>query len=242
MSGLSIHSTPIRASLNGMAGATGQTPTRDKQTAFEERFALAALLTLCPVAAASAGVSKSATPMGVAEELLRQYGSIGRLLALAVREQCYDSLPENVSEFLRVIHRAMSLSLRSSIESRPILQNRAQLRDYLHFDLAHSDIEQVRLIHMNTRNVIIADELHSVGTVSRVAVYVREIAKRAIATGATALIVVHNHPSGDVSISGEDITAFRQIKTALDALEISLHDFIIVGSGGFRSFREDQIF
>lgn len=224
--------------LNGRVGVPSIDPYSTQKeinrtrTAVEERLILASLLSLCP---------KAKVPMLFAEQLLKQYGSIGKILAISVHNDRYDELPDEICEFLRIIHQAMAMSLRTQIECRPLLTRHSDLRHYLHFNMAHSDIEQCRLLFLNSRNVLIADELHSIGTVARVAVYVREIAKRAIATGASALIIVHNHPSGDVSVSAEDIAMYKSLRTVLHALEVYVRDNVIVGAGGYRSFREDQI-
>ncbi len=103
--------------------------------------------------------------------------------------------------------------------------------------MAHEPIEQFRLLFLDGKNALVADEVQSKGTVNHTAVYVREVVKRALELGATALIMAHNHPTGDPTPSRDDIDMTKAIKLALDKVAIQLHDHIIIGRKGHVSLR-----
>ena len=104
--------------------------------------------------------------------------------------------------------------------------------------MASAKIEQFRIFYLNNRNVLIADEVQQQGTVDHTPVYPREVVKRALELGASALIMVHNHPSGDPTPSRADIEMTRHVREAGKKLGLTLHDHIIVSDGGHRSFKE----
>ena len=195
----------------------------------KERVTLAALLSFS---------TPNKSNESAAEKLLDQYGSLVQVLSQAANIQSHSTIPPDFLSILGVVYNALTRSLRVRVESRPFIGNYNILRDYLHFSLGSAELEQVRVLFLNSKNILISDELHSTGSVSRVSVYVREIAKRALILNSTALVIAHNHPSGDVTPSIDDTAICKKIMIALDALDIKLHDNIIVGSGGFYSFRE----
>jgi DNA repair protein RadC len=127
--------------------------------------------------------------------------------------------------------------LRSQVMNRPLLGSWNQLLDYLSVAQAERSTEQFRLLFLDAKNRLIADEVQQTGTIDETPVYPREVAKRALELGAAALIVVHNHPSGDTTPSKADIAITREIAGALKALDIALHDHLIVGRGQHASFR-----
>jgi DNA repair protein RadC len=127
--------------------------------------------------------------------------------------------------------------LKSRVADRPVLASWQALTDYLQADMAHRVIERVRVFNLNGKNVLIRDELVSEGSIDQAAVYVREIVKRALKLSASAIIIVHNHPSGDPSPSRQDIQLTRELAQAAKPLGIALHDHIIVGMGGQSSLR-----
>jgi len=121
---------------------------------------------------------------------------------------------------------------------RPVLSNWDRLMEYLQAVLAREKVEQFRVLFLDNRNRLLADEQQAQGTVNHTPVYPREIVKRALELHATAIILVHNHPSGDPSPSDDDISMTREIKQAAAALSIVLHDHVIVGNGRWLSFRK----
>ncbi len=122
-----------------------------------------------------------------------------------------------------------------------MLSSWTQLLDYLRVAQAGKQIEQFRLLFLDSKNRLIADEVHATGTIDETPVYPREVAKRALEHRAAALIVVHNHPSGDPTPSKADIAITREIAAALKALDIALHDHLILGRGKHTSFRSQGL-
>ena len=123
------------------------------------------------------------------------------------------------------------------VKDMPVLTNWQQLIDYCHAALAHEKTEQFRILFLDRKNVLIADEVQQRGTIDHTPVYPREVIKRALELGAAALILVHNHPSGDPKPSREDIEMTKEIRKAAEALGISIHDHLVIGRKGHASFR-----
>jgi DNA repair protein RadC len=121
--------------------------------------------------------------------------------------------------------------------NQPVLSSWDTLLDYCHTAMAHRETEQFRILFLDRKNVLIADEEQARGTVDHVPVYPREVVKRALELNASALILVHNHPSGDPTPSQADITITHQIKDAAEVLGLVLHDHLIIGKSREVSFR-----
>jgi DNA repair protein RadC len=119
----------------------------------------------------------------------------------------------------------------------PVLTNWQQLIDYCHTALAHEKTEQFRILFLDRKNVLIADEVQQRGTIDHTPVYPREVVKRALALNAAALILVHNHPSGDPKPSRDDIDMTKEVAKAAGALGIAIHDHLVIGRKGHASFR-----
>jgi len=166
----------------------------------------------------------------LSKQLLSAFGSLGASLSARV-EQVHASVPNGSEIFLilRAIQRLLVGTLREKIQDGLHLRNSTDLHNYLRLTLSHEASEQVRLLHLNSTNKLIRDELHAVGTSNEIAIYPREIVKQALHHNASALIVVHNHPSGDPTPSIGDIVMTRLLKQALNAINIHLHDHVVVG-------------
>ncbi len=121
--------------------------------------------------------------------------------------------------------------------NRPALSSWAALIDYCTAAMARSPHEEFRVLFLDRKNVLIADEVQSRGTVDHTPVYPREIVKRALELGASALILVHNHPSGDPTPSRADIEMTREVAAAAKALKIAVHDHLVIGRSGHASFK-----
>ncbi|MBY9061463.1 DNA repair protein RadC [Sphingomonas yunnanensis] len=174
----------------------------------------------------------------IAKDLLRRFGSLNALMeADATALTRVEGLGEVSVAALRIARATALRLLRARATAAPILSNWQALADYLHADMAHDTIERFRVLHLNTRNMIIRDEVMAKGTIDQTAVHVREVIKRALDTGAAALILVHNHPSGDPSPSRADIDITRAIVAAARPLGISVHDHVIVAGTGQLSLR-----
>jgi len=140
---------------------------------------------------------------------------------------------------LKTIQAAALRLMRSEVINRPVLDNWKTVMAYLTAVLSRERVEQFRILFLDNRNRLLADEPQARGTVNHTPVYPREVVKRALELNATALILVHNHPSGDPSPSKDDIEMTRLISTAATALSVTVHDHIIVGNGQWYSFRRE---
>ncbi|MGR3455037.1 RadC family protein [Pseudooceanicola sp.] len=138
---------------------------------------------------------------------------------------------------LKLIEAAAQRLSRARIMDRPVLSSWHALIDYCHTAMAHRQTEQFRVLYLDRKNVLIADEAQAQGTVDHVPVYPREVVKRALELNASALILVHNHPSGDPTPSRADIEMTAEIDRAAAALGLTIHDHIIVGKSAELSFR-----
>jgi DNA repair protein RadC len=138
---------------------------------------------------------------------------------------------------LKVLEAAAHRMARAKVMQRQVISSWDALLDYCHTTMAHRETEQFRILFLDRKNVLIADEEQARGTVDHVPVYPREVAKRALELNASAMILVHNHPSGDPTPSDSDIAMTDQIRAALTALGITLHDHLIIGKSAELSFR-----
>ena len=174
----------------------------------------------------------------LAKALLREFGGIGGALT-ADTESLRRVLGNRDTAIaaIRIAHAAAIRLIRAEVAARPVLANWQALLDYLRADMAHHSIERVRVLHLNTRNMLIRDEVMSEGTIDQAQVHVREVIRRALELGSASLILVHNHPSGDPSPSRADIDVTRAIMDAGKALGIVVHDHIVMGTSGHVSLR-----
>ncbi|MCR6671478.1 DNA repair protein RadC [Devosia ginsengisoli] len=182
------------------------------------------------------GVARS---RGVAAALMDRYGSLPAVLAAPS-----DRLLETAGVGSRVAaHLALTLEVarrlaRERIDpSMPVLDCWGDLLDYCHLMMAHEKIEQFRILFLDKKSRLIADEVQQTGTVDHTPVYPREVIKRALEHSATALILVHNHPSGDPLPSSSDVRMTKEISDIAKPLGITLHDHIIIGRSGQVSLR-----
>jgi len=174
----------------------------------------------------------------LAKALLHEFGGIaGLITADAEAIARVPGMGETSIAALKIAHAAALRLLRAEVAERPVLANWQALLDYLRADMAHHAVERVRVLHLNSRNMLIRDELMSEGSIDEAAVYVREVIRRAIDLGSAAIILVHNHPSGDPSPSRADIEITRNVAEAGKRLGIAVHDHIIMGSQGHASLR-----
>ncbi len=138
---------------------------------------------------------------------------------------------------LKIAHAVAVRLVEAGVKDQPVLSDWQALIDYLRADMAHHLIERVRVLHLNSRNLLIRDELVSEGSVDEAALHVREVIKRAIQLGSAAIILVHNHPSGDPSPSRADIDITRKVIEAGKPMGIMVHDHIVIGTNGHASLR-----
>ncbi|WP_207101510.1 RadC family protein [Paracoccus shandongensis] len=178
----------------------------------------------------------------LARRLIETFGDFNRVLtAPAARlEQVAGVGPAVVTE-LKIVEAAAQRMARAKVMHRPVLSGWDALLDYCHTAMAHREIEQFRVLYLDRKNVLIADEEQARGTVDHVPVYPREIIRRALELNASALILVHNHPSGDPTPSDADITMTARIAQAADSMGITIHDHLIIGKSRELSFRSQGL-
>jgi len=174
----------------------------------------------------------------LAKALLAEFGGIGGLLTADHEALArVKGMGETSVAAVKVAHAIALRLLRAEVAERPVLSNWQALLDYLRADMAHHVNERVRVLHLNTKNMLIRDELMSEGSIDEAAVYVREVIKRAMDLGSAAIILVHNHPSGDPSPSRADIEITRNMVEGGKRMGIAVHDHIIMGTSGHSSLR-----
>ncbi len=191
----------------------------------------------------------------IAKDMLRRFGSLGGVLAAddSRYRECFGLDPEAVAEgerrqqreddllFTRVLLKAIyelhKRVLAEEVRERELISSWSALVRYLEASLAHEPREQFRILFLDRKNRLIADELQGRGTVDHTPLYPREVVRRALELGASAVILVHNHPSGDPTPSEADIAMTRQVVAALQAVGITVHDHVVVGKHGHTSFR-----
>lgn len=178
----------------------------------------------------------------LARALLDQFGDFNRVVSASPeRLSKMSGIGDAVICDLKVIQSAAQRMSRARIMQRQVISSWDALLDYCHTTMAHRETEQFRVLFLDRKNVLIADEEQAEGTVDHVPVYPREVAKRALELNASAIILVHNHPSGDPTPSQSDIAMTRKIEMALEALSITLHDHLIIGASAELSFRSDGL-
>jgi DNA repair protein RadC len=174
----------------------------------------------------------------LAKELIAKFGSFAEVVAApSARLAETKGMGEAAITELRVVHAAASRLARGQARKRTVLSSWSSVIDYCRTAMAYEEKEQFRLLFLDKRNQLIADELQQVGTVDHTPVYPREVVKRALELSATALILVHNHPSGDPTPSRADIQMTQAIVDVARPLGIAVHDHIIVGKEGHASFK-----
>jgi DNA repair protein RadC len=174
----------------------------------------------------------------LAKELLARFGSFaGVIAAEPERLLAVSGMGESAVAALKVVRVAAVRLLQEETTGRDVIGSWDKLVDYCRAAMAHETVEQLRLLFLDRKNALIADEVQQRGTVDHTPVYVREVVKRALELGASALIIVHNHPSGDPTPSRGDIEMTQQVKDALDKIGIALHDHVVIGRRGHESFR-----
>lgn len=170
--------------------------------------------------------------------LLAEFGGIGAVLSADPQSLMrVKGVGETAVAALKTAQAAALRLLRAEAAARPVLGNWQAVLDYLHADMAHHGIERVRVLHLNSRNMLIRDELMNEGSIDEAPLYVREVIRRALELGSAAILLVHNHPSGDPSPSRADIEVTKAVAAAGKPLGIQLHDHLIMGTKGHASLR-----
>ncbi len=178
----------------------------------------------------------------IARALLRQFGSFAAAVAAPLEElRGVDGLGEAGAAALKVVQAAALRLSRGELRDRPVLDSWDRLMRYLVAALGRERVEQVRVLFLDTRNRLLADETMARGTVNHAPLYPREVLKRALDHHAAALILAHNHPSGDPTPSEADVALTREIAQAAEPLGLQVLDHVLIGNGRWVSFRQEGL-
>lgn len=174
----------------------------------------------------------------LAKALLARFGSFAEVIA-APRARLVEvkGVGESVANHLKIVEAAAQRLAKTKVMGRAALSSWSALLDYCTAAMARSQTEEFRVLFLDRKNMLVADEVLNRGTVDHAPVYPREIVKRALELNASAIILVHNHPSGDPAPSKADIAMTREVTTAAKALGITVHDHLVIGRGGHASFK-----
>ncbi len=174
----------------------------------------------------------------LAKQLLAEFGGLSALISADPESLMrVPGMGETTIAALKIVQATALRLLKAEVTARPIIASWQALLDYLRADLAHINVERVRVLHLNSKNMLIRDELVSEGSIDQSAIYIREVIRRALELGSASLILVHNHPSGDTQPSRADIAVTRDIVEAGKRLNIAVHDHVIIGAKGHSSMR-----
>lgn len=174
----------------------------------------------------------------IAKDLLTQFGTLHKMFSAPNSDLItVNGISDTTANFIKSIHAIHTRAMKGDLMQKPLLNNWDRLLDYCHAVMAEDTIERFRVLYLNKKNILIDDEIHASGTIDGANVYTREIIKKAMNIGATALVLVHNHPSGDPTPSMPDIEITNQICATGKPLNIIVHDHIIISRTGHSSFK-----
>lgn len=176
----------------------------------------------------------------LAKALLARFGSIGGVVS-AHPDQLADIAGESAAIALKTVQAAALFMLREEVIDKPVLSSWDRLLDYCHAAMAFAESESFRILFLDKKNRLIADEQQQRGTIDHTPVYPREVVRRALELGASAIIMVHNHPSGDSTPSREDIAMTKTIRDVALPLGVGLHDHLVIGRRGPFSFKANGL-
>lgn len=174
----------------------------------------------------------------LAKQLLARFGDFNGVISAPIpRLAEIEGIGDAVICELKIVEAAAHRLARAKVMNRPALSSWSALMDYCKATMAHRETEQFRILFLDRKNVLVADEEQARGTVDHVPVYPREVVKRALELNASAIILVHNHPSGDPTPSRADVDMTRQIEAAAKAVGVTIHDHVVIGKAHDASFR-----
>lgn len=178
----------------------------------------------------------------LAKDLIAKFGSLPELMAASIEAlEQMDGVSRNCAIGLKSMSALNMRAMKREFQAKPVLNNWTRLMDYCHATMAHEKKEHFRILFLNKKNELIADEIQGSGTVDHTPAYPREIMKRALEHGATALILMHNHPSGDPQPSRADIDMTQAIIRAAEPFSIVIHDHIVIARSGYTSFKSEGL-
>lgn len=178
----------------------------------------------------------------IAKELMATFGSFGAVLNANPEALTHiKGVGDSTLAALRIVQEAIDRVLKQDIQAKPVLQHWKALLDYCRAVMGHLATEQFRILYLNKQGVLITDEVQSNGTVDYTPIYPREVVKRALYLGATAIILVHNHPSGDPTPSPADIDMTYKVMEACKPVDITIHDHLILSTNKHYSFKSNGV-
>lgn len=178
----------------------------------------------------------------IAKDLIAKFGTLHKMFEASIADiATVKGLSENTATFLKSIHAIHKRAMKDGLLNKPVLNNWDRLLEYCHAAMAEDSIERFRVLYLNRKNILIEDEIHADGTIDGANVYTREIMKKAMNLGATALVLIHNHPSGDPTPSMPDIEMTNKIKDTAAPLGIEIHDHLIISRSGHFSFKSSGL-
>lgn len=174
----------------------------------------------------------------IAKALLARFGTVAEVLSAPIQRLTeIDGIGRSVALDLKIVQATGQRLAQDSVQKKTILSSWSELLAYCHTAMAYETKEQFRILFLDKKNQLIADEVQQVGTVDHTPVYPREVVKRALELSSTAVILLHNHPSGDPTPSQADILMTQKIIEVAKPLGISVHDHIIIGKEGHTSLK-----
>jgi DNA repair protein RadC len=178
----------------------------------------------------------------IAKDLIATFGTLHKVFVAPLSDLCaVKGVSENTAIFLHSVHALHNRAMKGDLMQTPVLNNWDRVLAYCHAALSEEKIEQFRILYLNKKNCLIEDEIHAKGTIDGANVYTREIMKKAMNIGATAMILIHNHPSGDPTPSQADIDLTYQLRDAAKPLNIEIHDHLIISRSGHFSFKSSGL-
>lgn len=178
----------------------------------------------------------------IARDLLTRFRTFGAVIGAPPAElMTVEGVGEAGAAALKLVQAAALRTMRQEIAAQPVLSNWDRLTDYLLAAMGHEPVEQFRVLFLDSRNKLIADEVQGRGTINHAPAYPREVVRRCLELHASAVILAHNHPSGEPTPSREDVALTGEITRAAAMMGITVHDHIIVGRGKWLSFRAEKL-
>lgn len=174
----------------------------------------------------------------LAKELIQKFKTFGGVITANITDlKAIKGIGSTVIATIKIIEASQIKTLKDKIQNNSVISNWTELIDYCRLNIGNKDTEEFHVLYLNTKCHLIKDETHSTGTINSSSVYPREILKHVLEYGATSVIIVHNHPTGDTTPSKSDIQITEKIRTTLKTIDVTLHDHIIVAKGNFISFK-----
>jgi DNA repair protein RadC len=178
----------------------------------------------------------------IARDLLTRFRTFGDVLGAPETElRTVEGVGEAGAAAIKLIQAAALRMMRQDLAAQPVLATWNRLTDYLTAAMGHERIEQFRVLFLDGRNKLLADEVQGIGTINHAPAYPREVVRRCLELHATAVVLAHNHPSGDPAPSREDVALTAEIAKAAATMGITVHDHIIIGRGKWLSFRAERL-